>query len=563
MTQQTRSTQQRYQPPRFDAPISLDLSRNELPWPQTDVDELLAGIDAAAVCRYPSAAPLERLLAQRLDVDPQRVVVTAGGDDAIERVIAVSLGGDRDTLLGHAPTFEMFPVYAARYGARLSTQPWFGGDFPASEMTAAVDTDTALLLLVTPNNPTGSTIEARTVLGLAAAARARGVATLVDLAYVEFADVDPTPMLLDLPLAYLVRSFSKALGLAGLRVGYAIAPDAGAADELRAIGNPYAVGGLSVAIARRLLETRGGLLEARLADARAMRQRLTELIESLGGSALPSQANFVLARFGDDGAIWSGLAQAGVAVRRFPESDALAGCLRITCPANFEQFAQLARALAAATGQPLPAAVEPVGALAPVEGNGRFQATALRETTETAIRVSVNLCGKGQANVSTGLGFLDHMLTALACHSRIDLDLHCRGDLHVDDHHTVEDCALTLGQALDRALGDRAGIARFGCGYAPLDEALARAVVDFSGRPSSSVDLRLTREMLGGVACENLTHFFVSLATTARCALHVDVLRGENDHHKAEAAFKALALALRQALTPGDGGVASTKGALT
>ena len=191
-------------------------------------------------------------------------------------------------------------------------------------------------------------------------------------------------------------------------------------------------------------------------------------------------------------------------------------------------------------------------------------ATVTRATRETDIRAVLSLDGSGTASIRTGLGFFDHMLTALATHARLDLDLACKGDLHVDDHHTIEDCALALGQALDRSLGDRRGITRFGSAYAPLDEALCRVVVDFSGRPSSAVSLGLTRESLGDVATENLTHFFSSFAVGARCTLHVDCLRGENDHHRAEAAFKALALALRQAVAidRADGDVPSTKGTL-
>lgn len=185
-----------------------------------------------------------------------------------------------------------------------------------------------------------------------------------------------------------------------------------------------------------------------------------------------------------------------------------------------------------------------------------------RATSETKIAVRVDLDGTGAAKVATGLGFLDHMLTALAKHSGVDVELSCVGDTHVDDHHTVEDCALALGQALDAALGDRAGIARFGSAYAPLDEALARVVIDLSGRPYAMVELGLTREKLGEVACENLEHFFRSLAVTLRAAVHADVIRGFNDHHKAEAAFKALALALKQAVAKTGGGVPSTKGVL-
>ena len=186
-----------------------------------------------------------------------------------------------------------------------------------------------------------------------------------------------------------------------------------------------------------------------------------------------------------------------------------------------------------------------------------------RTTGETNVTASVNLDGRGDAAISTGIGFLDHLLTSLSRHSRIDISLTCEGDLDVDDHHSAEDCALALGQAIDLALGERRGFARFGHAYAPLDEALARAVVDVSGRPCAVVDLGLRREAIGGLACENIPHVIMSLATALRGAIHVDVLRGQNDHHRAEAAFKALALALRAAVArTEDASVPSTKGVL-
>jgi imidazoleglycerol phosphate dehydratase HisB len=186
-----------------------------------------------------------------------------------------------------------------------------------------------------------------------------------------------------------------------------------------------------------------------------------------------------------------------------------------------------------------------------------------RETGETRIAVALDLDGTGRSEIRSGIGFLDHLLATLARHARFDLNLSCEGDLNVDDHHSAEDCALAIGEAIDRALGDRRGIARFGSAFAPLDEALARAVVDVSGRPLAVLDLGLQREALGALACENVSHVLRSLATAARLTLHVDVLRGENDHHRAEAAFKATALALRQALAAsGFEDVPSTKGVL-
>jgi len=186
-----------------------------------------------------------------------------------------------------------------------------------------------------------------------------------------------------------------------------------------------------------------------------------------------------------------------------------------------------------------------------------------RTTRETSIRLTLDLDGTGKTTIKTGIGFLDHLLDTLGRHSRFDVKLTCEGDLQVDDHHTAEDCALALGEAIDTALGERRGVNRFGSGFAPLDEALARAVVDLSGRPFSDVALGLGRETIGGLACENIPHLLRSLATAARMTLHVDVLKGENDHHRAEAAFKATALALRQAVArSGFEDVPSTKGTL-
>ena len=186
-----------------------------------------------------------------------------------------------------------------------------------------------------------------------------------------------------------------------------------------------------------------------------------------------------------------------------------------------------------------------------------------RETTEVTIRGHLDIDGTGVSDIKTGLGFLDHMLAALAKHGRFDLTLTATGDTEVDDHHTVEDCAIVLGRAFDEALGDRTGIARFGYGYAPLDESLSLAVVDLSGRPWPEVSIDFTRETIGEVSSENIIHFLRSLASEGRMALHIDLLRGDNDHHKAESAFKALAIALRAAVATDGDSVPSTKGTLT
>lgn len=189
-------------------------------------------------------------------------------------------------------------------------------------------------------------------------------------------------------------------------------------------------------------------------------------------------------------------------------------------------------------------------------------AEVVRKTRETDIAAALCLDGGGDAKVNTGIGFLDHMLCAWAFWARFDLELRCDGDLEVDDHHTVEDVALVLGEAVDRALGDRVGIARFGEALVPMDEALARCVIDLSGRPFAIAELDLQRERIGQLATENVTHWFWSFAVTSRSTLHVDVLRGENDHHRIEASFKAMGRALRQAVSVDSDIMPSTKGRL-
>jgi imidazoleglycerol-phosphate dehydratase len=210
------------------------------------------------------------------------------------------------------------------------------------------------------------------------------------------------------------------------------------------------------------------------------------------------------------------------------------------------------------------------------EGTLRRRAILRRKTRETEIILDLDLDGGavggvgGRVAVSTGIGFLDHLLGSLARHAGFSLSLRCVGDLEIDDHHSTEDCAIILGEALALALS-RSGVpVRFGHAYAPLDEALARAVVDFSGRPYATVELGLGDGRIGELASENVGHFLESLAMAARMTLHVDVLRHKNAHHAAEAAFKALALALRAACAerevPVSGassdGPASTKGAV-
>ncbi len=194
---------------------------------------------------------------------------------------------------------------------------------------------------------------------------------------------------------------------------------------------------------------------------------------------------------------------------------------------------------------------------------GTRTATRARKTSETDIEVTVDLDGTGATDVQTGVGFYDHLLTSFGHHALIDLRVRATGDLHIDEHHTVEDVALVLGDAISAALGDRAGITRFGDARVPMDDALASVALDLSGRPYAVLDLAFVGERVGALSTQNIPHILESLARTLGANLHVTA-SGRNDHHIAEAAFKALARSLRAAvsLDPRRAGVASTKGSL-
>jgi imidazoleglycerol-phosphate dehydratase len=192
-------------------------------------------------------------------------------------------------------------------------------------------------------------------------------------------------------------------------------------------------------------------------------------------------------------------------------------------------------------------------------------ASVTRNTAETRISVSVNLDGTGRAKLATGIGFFDHMLDQIARHGLIDLEIDCQGDLHIDGHHTVEDVGITLGQAVAKAVGDKKGIRRYGHAYVPLDEALSRVVVDFSGRPGLEMHVPFTSGMIGGFDTQLTYEFFQGFANHAFVTLHIDNLKGVNAHHQCETVFKAFARALRAALEldPRSAGVIpSTKGSL-
>ena len=202
----------------------------------------------------------------------------------------------------------------------------------------------------------------------------------------------------------------------------------------------------------------------------------------------------------------------------------------------------------------------------PPNANPDRVAEVSRQTAETRIRVKINLDGTGQSRLSTGIGFFDHMLDQIARHGLIDLDIEADGDLHIDGHHTVEDVGITLGQAFNKAVGDKKGIRRYGHAYVPLDEALSRVVIDLSGRPGLVYNIDFTRAAIGQFDVDLFSEFFHGFVNHAMVTLHIDNLRGVNAHHQAETVFKAFGRALRMAVEPDPrmaGVTPSTKGTLT
>ena len=192
-------------------------------------------------------------------------------------------------------------------------------------------------------------------------------------------------------------------------------------------------------------------------------------------------------------------------------------------------------------------------------------AEVIRNTSETQIRARVNLDGTGLGTLNTGIAFLDHMIDQIKRHGLFDIDIHCEGDLDIDDHHTVEDCGITLGQAFAQALGDKKGIKRYGHFYAPLDEALSRVVIDISGRPGLFMEIPFTRARIGTFDVDLFSEFFQGFVNHALMTVHLDNLKGKNSHHQIESTFKAFARALRMACEfdpRAAGTIASTKGSL-
>ena len=330
-----------YRVPAFDTPIKLRLDRNEgnVAFDEFENERILNNQELAR--RYPSVQSLEKLLAERFGVANDQVLVTAGGDDGLLRVCLAMLEPGRQFILP-VPTFEMLARYTWLAGGEPVEIPWLRSRFPVDEILARINSNTSLIAVVSPNNPTGSVASPDDLRTLSEAAP--HTLLLVDLAYTEFADIDLTDVVLSLPNALFVRTFSKAWGMAGLRVGYVVGPKS-IIDWLRCTGNPYAVSALSAAlVADRFTRSKFDML-AYVNRVHVERQGLFDYLTSKKIAAISSQANFVFAQTPHAESIWRGLAELGIAVRWFGGQPNLSDALRITCPGDEASFALLLQAL--------------------------------------------------------------------------------------------------------------------------------------------------------------------------------------------------------------------------
>jgi histidinol-phosphate aminotransferase len=560
-----------YTPPDWDALAAragmapdqlLRLDANENPYgPSPQVAEALARYKGYEL--YTDYRRLRERIAGYSGVAPENVTLGNGGDEIIDLAVRLFVTPGEAAIVC-PPTFDMYTVSTKAHHGRILHVPRnddFSLDVEGIEEIvgrAAPETKPKLLFVTSPENPDGGTIPLKTIRRLLRLP----LAVVVDEAYVEFGGESMVPLLADHGNLVVLRTFSKWAGMAGLRLGYAVAAPVvtAAMERLRP---PYNVSAAAVVAALATFEDMDWV-QATIKRIVAERERLSAALAVLPGvQPLSSQANFCFCWLeGQSGRELAGaLAERGILIRSFSDPR-LVTAVRITV-GRPEQNDALIAALQEIFGLEVTIPADS-GAPAPEPRPQVRQASIQRHTGETCVEVDLALDGTGRYQVDTGLGFLDHMLAQIAAHGLFDLKVRAEGDLEIDEHHTVEDVAIVLGQALDAALDDRRGLVRMGQAYAPLDEALAQVVVDLSGRPYAVIDVEFATPAIGAVGSDLIIHFLETLAFQARMSLHARVLYGRNDHHKAEALFKALGRALDAATRqdPRRTSVPSTKGVL-
>ena len=479
--------------------------------------------------RYPDPrqSELKSLISRIKAVPVRNMFIGNGSDEAIDLCFRVFCEPGMDNAVSIAPTYGMYKVAADINNVQMR-QVALGADFslPKDELLAACDANTKLMFVCSPNNPTGNAFPLEDILYLAE--NFDGM-LVVDEAYIDFSSQPSLAgYIKEYPNLIVLQTLSKAYGLAALRLGLAFA-DERTMSMFANVKYPYNISLAGMEKAMGLLRRDvSAEVDAVLAERSRMVQDLVELPRVR--KVWPSDANFLLVEVDNAKAMCDELLDAQVIVRDRSRVPGCEGCLRITVGTKEENDKVLAV----------------IGGLNPESVVEKRAAKVVRKTRETEIEVSVNLDASGTDGIDTGLKFLDHMLDQIVHHAGIYLTVKAKGDLEVDEHHTMEDVAIVLGEALTKALGGKRGIERYGF-VLPMDESKAMVLMDLGGRIEFVWDVEFKREFVGDVPTEMFWHFFRSLGAAMSCNLHISA-KGENDHHVAEGIFKAFARALKMAV---------------
>ena len=512
--------------------------------------------------RYPdpSQARLKRRIAEIKGVDVQNISVGNGSDEAIDLCFRIFCNPGLDNAIAIAPSYGMYSTCAAVNDVEMR-EVLLNDDFslPVERLLDAADNNSKLLFICSPNNPTGNVFPREEIERILQ--EFDGMVVL-DEAYIDFAD-EPGMLrsLENWPNLIILQTLSKAWGMAGLRAGLAFASNY-VMRLFAQVKYPYNINVATLSAVEKLLKAGVDDRVKLIKEQRAFMERKLSGMECVW-RVYPSQANFLLVQVDNAADLYNYLLGEGIIVRdrsRMPLCD---NTLRITVGTPQENV-RLLRAIAEYDIKRYGSRAEG-GPLAERELLQEYEsrsARVIRTTNETSVSVSVDLDNSGTGGISTGLSFLDHMLMQIVHHGGIMLTINASGDLEVDEHHTMEDVAITLGQALSKALGEKRGIERYGFAL-PMDESEAIVLLDFGGRIDFKWEVTFYGERVGDVPTQMFRHFFQSLCSAMNCNLHISA-RGENDHHIAEAVFKAFARALKAAVRrePFNYEIPSSKGLL-
>lgn len=512
--------------------------------------------------RYPdpSQAKLKRRIAEIKGVDVQNIFVGNGSDEAIDLCFRIFCNPGLDNAIAIAPSYGMYSTCAAVNDVEMR-EVLLNDDFslPVERLLDAADNNSKLLFICSPNNPTGNVFPREEIERILQ--EFDGMVVL-DEAYIDFAD-EPSMLrsLENWPNLIILQTLSKAWGMAGLRAGLAFASNY-VMRLFAQVKYPYNINVATLSAVEKLLKAGVDDRVKLIKEQRAFMEQKLSGMECVW-RVYPSQANFLLVQVDNAADLYKYLLGEGIIVRdrsRMPLCD---NTLRITVGTPQENV-RLLRAIAEYDIKRYGSRAEG-GPLAERELLQEYEsrsARVIRTTNETSVSVSVDLDNSGTGGISTGLSFLDHMLMQIVHHGGIMLTINASGDLEVDEHHTMEDVAITLGQALSKALGEKRGIERYGFAL-PMDESEAIVLLDFGGRIDFKWEVTFYGERVGDVPTQMFRHFFQSLCSAMNCNLHISA-RGENDHHIAEAIFKAFARALKAAVRrePFNYEIPSSKGLL-